>query len=126
MSHLKRDKKKVVIPPSDDCSCTSTETDTSSDCTPVCPPVKPPHNKPHYPPVKPVHPPKYEKYDENCNIDKKEGKTCCRRKCRTICVVECEKEVCYKYDWCYKTKQDDQWCEIKPENCPKKCDDKAY
>lgn len=112
MSHLKRDQKKVVLPPSDDCSCTSTETDTSSDCTPV----KPPHNKPHYPP-------KHEKYDEHCDVKKHEGKTHCRRKCRTICVVECEKEVNFKYEWCYKTKEDDKWCPIKGEQIPKKCDD---
>ena len=107
MSHLKRDNKKVVIPPSDDCSCTLTE--TSSDCTPVKPPV---------------YPPKYDRYDENCDVKKNEGKTHCRRKCRTICVVECEKEVRYKYDWCYKTKKDDKWCPIKPEQIPKKCDDR--
>lgn len=108
MSHVKRVEKKKVVQPSEDCSCTSTDTTTSStDCSSVTPV-------------------QHEKCDEHCSVEHKEGKTCCRRKCRTICVVECVKEVNYKYKWDYKTKEDKPWRDCDSEKIPKKCEDKDY
>jgi hypothetical protein len=100
MARVKRDKKHEVVKPSDDCSCSSTDSSSSSstDCS-------------------------ERKYDEHCEVKRSEGKTHCRRKCRTICVVECEKEVHHKYEWCYKTKEDKKWCPIEAEKIPKKCDE---
>ena len=103
MEHAKVQKDKKPVKPvyPDDCSCTSTDQLSSSDCTP-----------------------KYDKYDEHCEVKHREGKTNCMRKCRTVCVVECKKEVNYQYEWCYKTKEDQKWKPIQSEKIPKKCEDK--
>lgn len=99
MNVVKRDKKKEVVKPEEeDCSCTPTESSDRS------------HHE--------------ERYDEHCEVQKHEGKTHCRRKCRTVCVVECEKKVDYTYEWCYKTKEEKKWSECEPQHPPKKCDDK--
>jgi len=103
MSNVKRDKKKEVVKSTEDCSCTSTDS-SSSDCTSQS------NND--------------QKYDEKCKVTPKEGKTCCRRKCRTICVIECEKEVNYKYEWCSKTVEDVKWRPIAAQKIPKKCDER--
>jgi len=106
MAHIKRDKKHEVVKPSDDCSCSSSDSSSSSpssssstDCS-------------------------ERKYGEHCEMKRlPDSKTYCRRKCRTICVVECHKEVHQRYDWCYKTKEDKKWREIEGEKLPKKCDE---
>lgn len=103
MNNVKRDKKKEVVKPtkpSEDCSCTSSDS-SSSDCSS--------HSE--------------RKYDEHCEVKPREGKTHCRRKCRTICVVECEKEINIKYEWCYKTKEEKPWRPIEAQKIPKKCDE---
>lgn len=64
------------------------------------------------------------KFDEWCDVKKHEGKTHCRRKCKTVCVVECEKEICFKYEFGHKTQHQDKWKPHKPEEVPKCCDKK--
>ena len=93
MNNVKRDKKKEVVKPDEDHHSSEDYSD---------------HGE--------------QKYDEHCEVKKSEGKTHCRRKCRTICAVECCKDVNYKYEWCYKTKEDKKWKDCESEKIPKKCD----
>jgi hypothetical protein len=104
MNNVKREKKNEVAKPTKDTSCTSSDS-SSSDCTSS-------HSDHHE-----------RKYDEHCDVKRREGKTHCKRKCRTVCVVECEKEVNFKYEWCYKTKEEKPWRSIESQPVPKKCDE---
>jgi len=108
MAHVKRDKKHEVVKPSDDCSCSSSDSSSSS-CT-------------SSPSSSSSTDCSERKIEEHCEVKRlADGKTHCKRKCKTICVYECTKDVHHRYEWCKKTEQNKEWHQIKPLPVPEKC-----
>ena len=108
MAHVKRDKKHEVVNPSDDCSCSSTD---SSSCT------SSPSSSSSTDCSERV-------IEELCEVKRlPDGKTRCVKKYKTICVYECTKDVHHRYEWCKKTEQEKKFHPIAPLPVPKKCDD---
>lgn len=64
-------------------------------------------------------------YNEWCKRQKEHGNTRCRRKCFTVCTIECEKDHTVTTRWGYDQKFEGKWEDYKHARpAPRDCKDK--
>lgn len=61
-------------------------------------------------------------YNEWCKRHKEAGHTVCKRKCYTVCEIQCHKEVVHHKDWAFRKEYEGKWEPYHGDKHePKKC-----